>query len=168
MSIVFQSLFSSFLARYSTHNVDSVWGRWQTTTYSLPLLPSSSRVSFSICFYLRWPCELLGPMDCGRSDSVGSESSLKRPGGFCSCSWGAQLPCEQARASLLEGARPRGAETGVPAEAPLGPTSSLATREAREAVLDLPTPDESPADRRGQTKWPRHRSHPVNPQNQEK
>lgn len=63
------------------------------------------------------------------------------------------MPCEQAQASLLEDESHMEQRPAVPAEIPLGPTSSLATREAREAFLDLSSPDQPKplADCRGQS-----------------
>lgn len=171
MTISFPLMYFSHYVRCSTKNSMNVRGRWQQTPCSLLLFPSSSGVSFSICFYLDWPFELPRPRECGRSASAGSGAQVIRPGGFCSV--GTLLPCGRAQANLLEDEPPHGAKTNSPScglyptlpPPHQGPTSSLAVK---EADLDLPTPEEPPAHSRGQIKSPRQRSHPINFQNHEK
>lgn len=115
--------------------------------------PSSSRVSFSICFYLGWSCELLGPKECGRSDCVGPQARSQGLVASALALWEAccyvnklKLACWRMRDHMEQ-------RQAVPAEFPLGPTSSLATKEASKAFLNLPNPDKRKplADCKGQS-----------------
>lgn len=76
--------------------------------------------SFPFCLILGWSCDLLGPTECGKSDTVWLPGQgFKIP---CSCVYvlgTISVPCKEAQPSLVNDERPSG-ETTWKIEAPSG------------------------------------------------
>lgn len=141
-----------------------VCGRWQTTTLPLLLLPLSSGVSFCICFLPDWPRELCGPIDGGRNDCVVSGPGFQDLGASAPALWEPCCLMDKPELGCWRVSHHGERRQTVPAEA-------LRDQPAHSRLSLTFQPQlshQSTAEVRQSGPEPGARSHPINPQNQEK
>lgn len=111
---------------------------------NLPFFPQKVE-SFPFRLILGWSCDLLGPTECGKSDTVWLlGQGFKIP---CSCFYvlgTISVPCKEAQPSLVNDERPSG-ETTWKIEAPSGPSGETpANAEGIEKTLSPWNPAQIP------------------------